>query len=266
MVNSSQMHNIDYDISGPGIIRAVQEGVRSRKYTVFVYDYDSFGRILRIGYALAEDRNKKIKPEEIKWLAPDEYQIIPKRKTRKDRRAAELGVEYAVPPEKDKGERQFLMELTLGKLTDIRLRTVFRLRSKAVQSFVVQAELRKGEKEDVYWVPIVRYDCAHGFIHRDLMHRNGGKTKIRLSSQKLDDAIKLAMNEMERNLSLRLVELGFESRVPEILENVDISGELQEARDFLLLLVAHPDRITQTPSKFVEIKDKIDHTERIWPP
>jgi len=259
------MQNSGYDVSGPGIIRAVQEGVRARKYTVFVYDYDSSGRILRVGYALAEDRNKRIKPEEIKWLPQDEYQILPKRKKSKDRRAAELRVEYTAPSEKDKGERQFLMELTLGKLEDIRLRNIFRLKSKAVQSFVIQAELRKAA-EEASWVPIVRYDCAHGFIHRDLMRQNGRKTKTRLSAQKLEDAIKLALEEIERNLRLWLIELGFESRVPEILKNVDIRNELQEAKDFLLFLTSHPDRITQASSKFIEIKGKTDYTERIWPP
>jgi hypothetical protein len=258
------MQNSGVELSGRGIIRALQEGVRAHKDTVFVYDYDSFGRILRVGYALAEDRNKRIKPEEIKWLSPDEYQILPKRKERKDRRIADLRVEYTVPGEKDKGERQFLMELTPGRLKDIRLRNIFRLRNKTVQSFVIQAELR--DAEEASWVPVVRYDCAHGFIHKDLMHQNGGRTKTRLSAQKLEDAIRLAIEEIERNLRLWLIDLGFESRVPEILKNVDIHDELQEARDFLLFLIDHPDRITQTPSKFIEIKEKTDYTERIWPP
>jgi len=27
------------------------------------------------------------------------------------------------------------------------------------------------------WAAIVRYDCAHGFFHRDLLHPNGDKEK-----------------------------------------------------------------------------------------
>jgi hypothetical protein len=157
------------------------------------------------------------------------------------------------------------MELTLSKLKDIRLRNIFRIKNKTLQSFVVQAELRRAT-EEASWVPIVRYDCAHGFIHRDLMHQNGRKTKTRLSAQKLEDAVKLAIEEIEGNRRLWLIELGFESRVPEILKNIDIRDELQEAKDFLLFLISHPDRITQAPSKFVEIKDKTDYTERMWPP
>jgi len=28
------------------------------------------------------------------------------------------------------------------------------------------------------WFVIVRYDCAHGFFHRDLLHPNEDKEKI----------------------------------------------------------------------------------------
>jgi len=30
---------------------------------------------------------------------------------------------------------------------------------------------------DDKWVSIVRYDCAHGFFHRDIMYPNGDKEK-----------------------------------------------------------------------------------------
>lgn len=256
------MQNRVYELSGPGMDRAVQEGVNAHKDVFFVCDHDSFGRILRVGYALVEGKNRKIKPEEIKWLSPDEYQILPEREKSKDKRAAELRGDYTTPREKDKNERQFLIMPTLGKLKDIRLRYLFRLKNKSVQSFVVQAELRKAAEEGS-WVPIVRYDCAHGFIHRDLIRHNGRKTKTRLPAQKLEDAVKLATKEIERNLRLWLIKLGFESRVPETLKNVDVCAELQEARDFLLFLISHPNRITEIRSKFVMIKDKADYTERI---
>src|SRR6266480_2782990 len=54
-----------------------------------------------------------------------------------------------------------------------RLRCSFVRRGKTIQAFTVQMEIRIGES----WVPVVRYDNAHGFCHRDTLHADGTQDK-----------------------------------------------------------------------------------------
>ena len=50
---------------------------------------------------------------------------------------------------------------------------------------VVQYESLINDK----WCPIVRYDCSHGFFHRDVMKPNGEKEKQLIAITKLKDAL-----------------------------------------------------------------------------
>ena len=47
------------------------------------------------------------------------------------------------------------------------------------------------------WVPIVRYDCAHGFFHRDVMKPNGDKEKQAIQIQSLEDALNYAEQDIK---------------------------------------------------------------------
>lgn len=38
------------------------------------------------------------------------------------------------------------------------------------------------------WVPIVRYDCHHGYFHKDILHPNGEKEKTEINIGSLKDA------------------------------------------------------------------------------
>lgn len=49
------------------------------------------------------------------------------------------------------------------------------------------------------WVPIVRYDCAHGFFHRDILMPNGDKEKQEIAI----DNLKSASNYAEQDLKDR---------------------------------------------------------------
>lgn len=49
------------------------------------------------------------------------------------------------------------------------------------------------------WYPIVRYDNAHGFAHRDLMNRKGDAVKTPLFNQDLNDALTFAENDLKTN-------------------------------------------------------------------
>jgi hypothetical protein len=64
-----------------------------------------------------------------------------------------------------------------------------------VIGFVVQYEvLIKGE-----WRPVVRYDTAHGFAHKDLINPDGSKGKIFLGAADLNEALSLADKDVNEN-------------------------------------------------------------------
>jgi hypothetical protein len=64
-----------------------------------------------------------------------------------------------------------------GKLTDI----------------VIQYESFINNK----WNPIVRYDCSHGFFHRDIMKPHGDKEKQLISITSLKDALNYAEQDIK---------------------------------------------------------------------
>jgi len=69
-----------------------------------------------------------------------------------------------------------------------------RVRNRIV-FFRVQLETLLGEK----WMPVVRYDTAHGFVHRDLLDNKGNVIKTPLFNQELNDALTFAENDLKTN-------------------------------------------------------------------
>lgn len=71
----------------------------------------------------------------------------------------------------------------------------------------VRLKINKGELIDVgyqyealikeKWIPIVRYDCVHGFFHRDIMMPNGDKEKQEVVIDNLKDASKYAEQDLK---------------------------------------------------------------------
>jgi len=49
------------------------------------------------------------------------------------------------------------------------------------------------------WMPVVRYDHAHGFAHRDLLDKRGHAIKTPLFNQDLNDALTFAENDLKTN-------------------------------------------------------------------
>ena len=49
------------------------------------------------------------------------------------------------------------------------------------------------------WFPVVRYDSAHGYAHRDLMDKRGRVTKTPLFNQDLNDALTFAESDLRAN-------------------------------------------------------------------
>ncbi|HEY1872654.1 MAG TPA: hypothetical protein VGG71_16450 [Chitinophagaceae bacterium] len=47
------------------------------------------------------------------------------------------------------------------------------------------------------WMPIVRYDCSHGFFHRDVLYPGGEKEKQTITIANLEDALNYAEQDIK---------------------------------------------------------------------
>lgn len=88
-------------------------------------------------------------------------------------------------------EKEF--ELFLDKNEVERLRVRMKIENGELIDVVFQYESFIGNK----WYPIVRYDCAHGFFHRDTMKPNGDKEKQVIEIPNLKDAAKYAEQDLK---------------------------------------------------------------------
>jgi hypothetical protein len=64
-----------------------------------------------------------------------------------------------------------------------------------ILGFVVQYEILFENK----WVPVVRYDTAHGYAHKDLINPDGTKEKILMGIVDLNEALTLADRDINEN-------------------------------------------------------------------
>jgi len=62
-----------------------------------------------------------------------------------------------------------------------------------VKDLVIQYESFVREK----WYSIVRYDCSHGYFHRDVLSPNGDKEKQSISITSLEDALNYAEQDFK---------------------------------------------------------------------
>jgi len=252
------MAGTEYRITGNGLIEAIQKATSARKDLVVVYDHDNFGRLLRVGYFFNEKGAAKTPPI-VTWFKKDEIQI-----TAESNAIPKVALDVSYTHSKD-NERNFLLNLPLDKESRLILRHLFRISKKSIVGFVMQVEIRQlTETED--WRPVIRYDCAHGFIHRDMIDSKGKKAKRKLGTQNVKDAISLASDEIRNNLQSWLRELGYYSQDNISLNSSNVREEMDKAKALLLELCDSPQNIKQTNNKFVQLKDGPDFEERIWPP
>ena len=47
------------------------------------------------------------------------------------------------------------------------------------------------------WIAIIRYDCAHGYFHRDILYPNGNKEKQTIVIQDLENALLYAEQDIK---------------------------------------------------------------------
>jgi len=74
-------------------------------------------------------------------------------------------------------------------------RVYFELERDRVLSFVVQLEcLFNGD-----WSPIVRFNTAHGFPHRDTLHPSGEIAKTELPARNYNEALTFAIQDLSQN-------------------------------------------------------------------
>jgi hypothetical protein len=74
-------------------------------------------------------------------------------------------------------------------------RVWFELQRGRILRFVVQLECRFDDE----WYPVVRYDTAHDFAHRDLLHPSGETEKTEMAIQDYNEALTFAINDLAAN-------------------------------------------------------------------
>ena len=75
------------------------------------------------------------------------------------------------------------------------LRVSFEVERGNVKRFVVQLESCLNQT----WHPVVRYDTAHGFVHRDLLHPHQPATKLVLHVKNYREALTFAIKDLTKN-------------------------------------------------------------------
>jgi hypothetical protein len=64
-----------------------------------------------------------------------------------------------------------------------------------ILKFVVQFETKIGD----HWYPVVRYDTAHGYVHRDLMHPGKPVEKTFIGVVDFNKGLTLAEADVRKN-------------------------------------------------------------------
>lgn len=76
------------------------------------------------------------------------------------------------------------------------LRIRFELDRGRVLSFVVQLECYF---EDNGWLPVIRYDTAHGFAHRDKIHPQKETEKTEIPVRDYEEGLNYAADDLKVN-------------------------------------------------------------------
>jgi hypothetical protein len=90
-----------------------------------------------------------------------------------------------------------LVEFRRYLADDNALRVRFELEHGRVVGFTIQLECRLGDDDE--WVPVVRYDTAHGFAHCDRLHPYDPAVKTEMTSRSYNEALTLAMDDLANN-------------------------------------------------------------------
>ncbi len=250
------MSDLCWDISGPGIQRVIQEAVKERKNTMFVYEADSTGQLLRVGYSYIDAGSRLPNLSNVTWLDPDKVQF---RKVPTCRTAmhAKLDVAFTKP---DGTEVYTLIHSLSHQYAGVRLRSLLRKHGAGNTSFVIQVEIKMTETAG--WKEAIRYDCARNIMHRDMIPKDGKPYRIPLETQEGKAAIKQAFTELKASCSAWLSELGY---LPTSFfqDDAEIKRSIDIAERKLLQLWEDPRDMPKETSHFIQFKNAPDVLERI---
>lgn len=91
-------------------------------------------------------------------------------------------------------EREFLIYLDLeNRLSRYRHYHISKV-GKIIE-FRVQLEILVSEE----WLPVVRYDTAHGKAHRDLLHSDGTQTKDWFEGYSVEEVLTIGQKDIMEN-------------------------------------------------------------------
>ena len=89
-------------------------------------------------------------------------------------------------------DRSWLVDLVPD---EVRFRSWYRRRRKRIVQYTVQLEILHADR----WQPVVRYDNAHGFCHRDTIHADGTQDKTPVYYGDANDTFTRAIDELREN-------------------------------------------------------------------
>jgi hypothetical protein len=88
-------------------------------------------------------------------------------------------------------EREFFIYLGI-KFSD-RLRIRFVSDKGKILDLLIQYETLQNKK----WIAVVRYDCTHGFFHRDILNPDGTQEKKAIKMDNLNVSFSFARQDLE---------------------------------------------------------------------
>ena len=89
-------------------------------------------------------------------------------------------------------DRSWLIEVVPDQ---VRIRCSYRRRGKRIVQYTVQLEVQ----HSVRWQPVVRYDNAHGFCHRDVLHADGTQEKTAVFYGDASETFTRAIEDLRAN-------------------------------------------------------------------
>ena len=87
------------------------------------------------------------------------------------------------------------VEYIIPLTEDTQLRHIHTRWKKEVIGFTIQLEIQIKNK----WQPTVRYDTAHGFAHKDIIHPDGSSEKIPLYILNFKEALTFSDKDLKAN-------------------------------------------------------------------
>ena len=101
------------------------------------------------------------------------------------------------------GEKTYFIDLKSSKA--YRIRVYVKTEKGIVRDLVVQLEKWNNNQ----WIAVTRYDCAHGELHIDVLHRDGSKEKRFMGDNNLNQAVTKAIEDLKNNWTDYLRRTGY---------------------------------------------------------